>query len=106
MARRTATRERRKAAGQKPLKRARAIMQENGTGEPAFRATSGPAVALADKGELVFLTADFPMPDVQVRNHVSAVEDGDATPTVAPRAEDKILAGRARPGSNVEVVWL
>ena len=62
MARSKTTQERREAAWQKPLRQARAMIQENGT--------------------------------------------CDTARIVAPRAEGKILAGRGRPGSNVEVVWL
>jgi predicted metal-dependent enzyme (double-stranded beta helix superfamily) len=59
------------------LRRARAIVDTDGTGEAGLEKIKGLLVALADQGEALFPRGDFAMPAAQGRNHILALEDGD-----------------------------
>jgi hypothetical protein len=92
----------REAACRKRIKRSRAIIQENGSGESSPATIGKRLVAPAGKGEPLFPKADSPISDARARSHAPALEVGDAALTAASR----ILACRARPGPDLAVVWL
>ena len=69
--------EQRAVACQELLRRARSIVDAEGTGEPALRKILGHLIALARQGEALFPKADFAMPEAEGRNHILALEDGD-----------------------------
>ncbi len=59
------------------LRQARAIVDEQGTGDAALHRVKDLLVELANHGRTLFPEVDFAMPDAQGRNHILALEDGD-----------------------------
>jgi predicted metal-dependent enzyme (double-stranded beta helix superfamily) len=59
------------------LRRVRAIVDTEGTGEAALAKVKDLLVGLANRGEALFPRGAFAMPTAQGRNHVLALEDGD-----------------------------
>ena len=59
------------------IAQARVILNAEGTNEAALEKIKALLVALADQGEALFPTSDFPMPNAQGRNHILALEEGD-----------------------------
>jgi predicted metal-dependent enzyme (double-stranded beta helix superfamily) len=67
----------RTTACQTLIKKARAIVDSEGTGEAALEKIKTLLVGLANRGEALFPRNAFAMPDAHGRNHVLALEDGD-----------------------------
>jgi predicted metal-dependent enzyme (double-stranded beta helix superfamily) len=67
----------RETACENLIQQARAIVDAEGTGEPALDKIRTLLVDLANTGETLFPLADFAMPDAQGRNHVLALEAND-----------------------------
>jgi predicted metal-dependent enzyme (double-stranded beta helix superfamily) len=59
------------------IQQARAIIDADGAGEPALARIKTLLVDLADRGDSLFPTGDFAMPDAQGRNHILALEGND-----------------------------
>jgi len=59
------------------IRKARAIVDSEGTGEAALNKIKDLLVALANKGETLFPRSVFAMPNAHGRNHILALEDGD-----------------------------
>ena len=59
------------------LRKARAIVDKDGTDEAALEKIKKLVVGLANCGEALFPRGDFAMPDAHGRNHILALEDGD-----------------------------
>jgi predicted metal-dependent enzyme (double-stranded beta helix superfamily) len=59
------------------IQQARAIIDADGTGEPALARIQTLLVGLADRGQSLFPAGDFAMPDAEGLNHILAVEGDD-----------------------------
>ncbi len=59
------------------IRQARAIIDADGTSEPALARIKALLVDLANRAESLFPSNDFAMPDAQGRNHILALEGND-----------------------------